>query len=55
MRGVLSSPAAKGLAGGFIGMMLVLFFWHLYADHLTLHELDMYIRTVAAPKINKLP
>ena len=40
---------------GLAGMFLMLVLWHAYVDHLAIHELDTYLRTIAAPKINKLP
>jgi len=39
---------------GFLGVFLGLLLWHLYADHVAMHQMIQYIN-LQAPKINQLP
>lgn len=54
MRSVLTSPAAKGLYGGVIGVVTALLSWHLYTDHVAFHQALDFL-TANAAKLAKLP
>lgn len=47
-------PVLFGFLGALVGSLLAGLVYHLYLDHLLLHELTAYLNAVA-PKLAKLP
>jgi len=51
---VLTSPTAKGIVGGVLGVVFGLLAWHVYTDHVAFHTMVDFLNR-NAEKIQKLP
>lgn len=55
MRSLLTPAFWKGFLGTLVALVLANLVWHVYQDHVAVHDLTRWAHEVVMPRLPKLP